>query len=70
MPYTVYRGPMKLSFLKKNFTQDTMQYTTKRKVADAKREIGLVNLLTGEGRRPNPKRTTTWLSKTKLYKEK
>ena len=48
MPYTVYRGPMKLSFLKKNFTQDTMQYTTKRKVADAKREIGLVNLLTGE----------------------
>ena len=61
---------MELSFLKKNFTQDTMQYTTKRKVADAKREIGLVNLLTGEGRRPNPERKTTWLSKTKLYKEK
>ena len=48
LPYTVHRGPMELSFLKKNFTQDTMQYTTKRKVADAKREIGLVNLLTGE----------------------
>ena len=66
LPYTVHRGPLELSFLKKNFTQDTMQCTTKRKVADAKREIGLVHLLR---RRPNPERKTTWLSKTKLYKE-
>ena len=45
-------------------------YRKEGKVVDAKREIGLVNLLTGEGRRPNPKRKSTWLSNTKLYKEK